>query len=146
MDKPRYRELIVWQKAHRVALDMIRLVRDIPEKPWLNRIVEQLLGCATSIAANIAEGSSSTRGREFIRYLEIALRSATEFDNWIQLVKDSPEINQYLDLTLLGAVESIVIEVLKMLIKMIQSLENKRCEEGFNIRELPGEYFFRCSL
>jgi len=142
MDVPKYRELKVWQKAHKVALDIIELLKDVPNQPGLNRIVDQIVGSASSVGANIAEGSSSRRGKEYIRYLEIALRSATECDNWIQVVKDSQEIKKFVDLHKLQEIEFMNIEVLKMLIKMIESLEKKREEEGLGstIREIVEDY------
>ena len=73
MATPRYRQLKVWQKAHHVALNCIELVDSFPNRPGLNRLVDQFIGSSTSIGANIAEGSSSRHGREYIHYLGIAL-------------------------------------------------------------------------
>ena len=130
MSIPKYRQLKVWQKAHKSALDCIELLGIVPNRPGLNRVVDQFIGSSTSVGANIAEGSSSRKGREYIRYLEIALRSATETDNWIQIFKDSKPINEIIDLNRLQKIESTNIEVIKMLIKMIESLERKRAQEG----------------
>lgn len=41
-DVPGYRRLKVWQKAHKVALDVIELVEALPNKPGLNRIIDQI--------------------------------------------------------------------------------------------------------
>ncbi len=130
MDVPGYRRFKVWQKAHKVALDIIELVEPLPNKPGLNRIIDQIIGSATSVGANIAEGSNSRSGKEYIRYLEIALRSATETDNWVQICKDSKIIKKFLDLNLLARIESANIETIKMLVKMIGSLKQRRAKEG----------------
>ena len=130
MDGPGYRQLKVWHKAHHVALDTIVMVEALPNKPGLNRIIDQIIGSATSVGANIAEGSNSRIGKEYIRYLEIALRSATETDNWVQVCKDSIIIRKYLDLNLLTQIESANIETIKMLVKMIESLKQRRAKEG----------------
>ena len=128
-DVPGYRRLKVWQKAHKVALDIIDLVEALPNKPGLNRIIDQIIGSATSAGANISEGSNSRTGKEYIRYLEIALRSATETDNWIQICKDSPILKNFLDSNLLSRIESANIESIKMLVVMIRSLKEKRLKE-----------------
>jgi len=142
MESPLYRELKVWQKAHEVTLNIIALVRDIPDRPAFRAIVQQIVGSASSIGANIAEDSSSRAGKEYIRYLQIALRSATELDNWIQLFKDSEELRKYAHIEKLNAIENANIEVLKMLTRMIQSLQKKREEEGLSstIRDIVKEY------
>jgi hypothetical protein len=51
-----YRKLKVWQKAHKVALDIIELLKEVPNQPGLDRIVDQIVGSASSVGANIAEG------------------------------------------------------------------------------------------
>jgi len=142
MSTPKYRELKVWQKAHKVTLDSIELLKNVPDQSGLGGIVDQVIRAASSIGANIAEGSSSRKGKEFIRYLEIALRSATELDNWLQILKDSDEIKKHLDIAKVHELESINIEVLKMLIKLIESVEKKREEEGLGstIREIVEDY------
>jgi four helix bundle protein len=129
-DAPGYRRLKVWQKAHQVALEVIELVKVLPNQPGLNRIIDQIIGSATSVGANIAEGSNSRSGKEYIRYLGIALRSATETDNWIQICKDSQILNKFLDSHLLSRIESANIESIKMLVVMIRSLKQKRVKEG----------------
>jgi four helix bundle protein len=142
MESPLYRELKVWQKAHDLTLNIIALVRDIPDRPAFRTIIQQIVGSASSIGANIAEGSSSRAGKEYIRYLQIALRSATELDNWIQLFKDSEDLRKYYNTEKLNLIERANIEVLKMLTKMIQSLQKKREEEDFGstIRDIVEEY------
>ncbi|HOO78366.1 MAG TPA: four helix bundle protein [bacterium] len=142
-DVPGYRRLKVWQKTHQVALDILVLVEALPEKAGLKRIIDQIIGSATSVGANIAEGSNSRSGKEYIRYLEIALRSATETDNWLQICKDSMVIKRYLDIELLIRIEQSNIETIKMLSKMISSLKKMRIQEaetGYMVYESAEKY------
>jgi four helix bundle protein len=66
-----------------------------------NPIIDQLLRSSTSIGANIIEGKSSSSKKEFIRYYEIALKSANETKYWICLyrdgIKNTPEIKELLN-------------------------------------------------
>ena len=89
---PGYRSLSVWQKAHRATILTLELVEQLPRTSSTARIVDQLVGSVSSIGANIAEGYPAREGAEYTRYLNIALRSAYETDNWLQLLKDSAVI------------------------------------------------------
>lgn len=64
-------------------------------------IIDQLLRSSTSIGANIIEAKSSSSKREFIKYYEIALKSANETKYWICLfrdgIKSSSEIKSLLN-------------------------------------------------
>ena len=118
MDEPNYRKLIVWQKAHKNALVIIDLLDRAGSK--YSRIVNQCLGAATSIGANIAEGNSSRSNKEKESYFRIALNSSYEFDNRLQILKDSKSICQ--DIKILLAMEKENVEVIKILSTIIMSL------------------------
>lgn len=120
MDEPNYRKLIVWQKAHRNALTIINLLKDCNIR--YARIIDQCLASATSIGANIAEGNSVSSQRQKESYFQIALNSSYEFDNWIQILKDSKVICN--DLKTLLLLEKDNIEVIKILTKIISSLSS----------------------
>jgi four helix bundle protein len=131
---PAYRKLKVWNKAHENFLAIITLLEPVPDNPVSARIKDQLIGSASSIGANIAEGSGIYRGAKFCSYLQIALDSACETDNWLQVFKDSEVLNRNIDKELL---ESILVrnhEVIKMLIKLIDSIERKRQIDYTNLR------------
>ena len=118
MDEPNYRKLIVWQKAHKNALLVIDLLDKCGSKYM--RIVSQTLGAVTSIGANIAEGNSAATTKEKKRYFQIALHSSYEFDNWLQILKDSDSILS--NKKGLFDIEQCNIEVIKILSKLISTL------------------------
>ncbi len=120
MDEPNYRKLIVWQKAHQNALLIIKLLDETSVK--YSRIISQCISSATSIGANIAEGNSASTIKGKKRYFEIAINSGYEFDNWLQILKDSDSIcpNKFP----LAEVEMRNIEVIKMLSKLIMGLKS----------------------
>ena len=51
-----YRNLLLWQKAQALALEIIRTVTRLRRDPAAQVIGRQIIGAASSIAANIAEG------------------------------------------------------------------------------------------
>ena len=84
-----YRDLIVWQKAHSLAKQVIMICRGFPRNDETAKVIErQLIRSSTSIPANIAEGHGGHRGRAYRNYLIIARRSANEMDYWILLACD----------------------------------------------------------
>lgn len=76
-------------RAYHFSLDIIKLVSEIPNKKVYWVIGDQLLRSATSIGANIIEAKSSSSKRDFIRFYEIALKSANETKYWLYLLRDS---------------------------------------------------------
>jgi len=84
---------------------------------------KQFISAITSIGANIAEGSGDFKGREFIRFLNIALRSAFEVDNWINLIKDG-KILDISSNSILDVIKAENEQIIKMLIKLIHSQDS----------------------
>jgi len=76
-------------RAYQFSLLVINFVGQLPNKKTFWVIGDQLLRSATSIGANIVEAKSSSSKREFIRYFEIALKSANETKYWLCLLRDS---------------------------------------------------------
>jgi four helix bundle protein len=74
-----YRDLKVWEKAHRSALQIYGLTKDFPKEEQFN-LVSQLRRSALSIPTNIAEGSGKFTNTDFAKFLQIALGSAHEVE------------------------------------------------------------------
>jgi len=120
MEIPNYRKLIVWQKAHQNALSVLDLFSHSAFS--FSKITNQCLGASTSIGANIAEGNSAITLREKKRYLKIALNSSYEFDNWLQILKDSKRVD--LDKEYIEKIEERNIEVIKILSHWVSHLSS----------------------
>lgn len=76
-------------RAYHFSLDAIRFINELPNKRGFWSIGDQLIRSATSIGANMIEGQASSSRKEFIKYYEIALKSANETKYWICLLRDS---------------------------------------------------------
>lgn len=120
MEEPNYRKLVVWQKAHRNALQAIGLLDKCNSK--YARILNQCFSAASSIGANIAEGNSSRSSKQKESYFGIALNSSYEFDNWVQILKDSKLICG--DKKILPEIEKENIEVIKILSTILSNLKS----------------------
>jgi four helix bundle protein len=82
-----FRELMVWEKAHRLTLDVYDATREFPREE-LYGLTSQIRRAAASIGANIAEGAGKNSRTEFARFLQIAMGSASELEYHLLLSRD----------------------------------------------------------
>jgi len=86
MGEYKFQSLFVYQ----LALDYIDLiyetVGDLPDRERYN-LSSQIIRAATSIALNIAEGSTGQSDKEQIRFLSLALRSFLETVACLDLIE-----------------------------------------------------------
>jgi four helix bundle protein len=75
---------LVDDRAFDLLCDVIRFVRTIRGEYAVRRLVDQLVASAGSIAANRLEATGGSSQREFIRFNQIALRSANETALWLR--------------------------------------------------------------
>jgi len=116
----RYKDLIIWQKAHALSLKTLSCLKLIKRSPEGEILAKQLLRAVTSIGANIAEGYGSYEGKEYARFLRIAYGSSCEADNWLVLLSDSGLIPR-------KPVDELIKdneEILKILTTMIKKLKD----------------------
>jgi four helix bundle protein len=83
----RFEDLICWQKARSLA-NMIHNLTRHPEFSKDFQLRDQILDAAGSIMHNIAEGSDAGTDPEFIRFLKISRRSASEVQSELYLALD----------------------------------------------------------
>lgn len=72
-----FRKLKVWQKSHRLAIDLELAIRRSPRWTYPG-LRGQALRAAGSIADTIAEGCGKQAPRELARYCDMASGSASE--------------------------------------------------------------------
>jgi four helix bundle protein len=79
-----HRDLIVWQKAMDMVVDVYRLTSFFP-KVETYRLTSQVTRSAVSVPANIAEGHSRGSAKEYAYYLAIAKGSLMETETYLML-------------------------------------------------------------
>lgn len=82
-----FKELIVWQKAHRHVISVYSLTERFP-KDELYGLTAQMRRAAVSVAANIVEGFKKSGILDKIRYLNIAEGSLEECKYYALLSAD----------------------------------------------------------
>ena len=88
-----YKDLKVWEKAHRFTLEVYEATKLFP-KEELYSLTNQLRRAASSIPANIAEGCGKNSQAEFANFLNISLGSANEAEYFLILSKDLKYLNE----------------------------------------------------
>ena len=107
-----FEDLIVWQKAYRLVLEIYKITRDFPREE-LYGLTQQMRRAAVSVPSNIAEGYGRQFNKEYRQYLSVAYGSLCELRTQVRLSIDL----EYAKET--GLVLSLAEEVSKMLFRMI---------------------------
>lgn len=117
-----YKDLKFWGTSFDVTKLILNLVEKFPNKRVYWIITDQLLRASTSIGANIAEGFGKYKGKEYQRFLQIALGSANEVEYWLLILKETTKVyNSKIDRIL-----SLNLETIKMLIVTLKTLNNRK--------------------
>src|ERR1019366_8451257 len=82
-----FEDLIVWQEAHKLTLEVYKLTTRFPGAEKYG-IVSQLRRCSSAVPANIAEGFGRTTTRELRRCLQIARGELEETRYFVLLSRD----------------------------------------------------------
>ena len=88
-----YERLLAWQRCHELAIAVYRETGRWPKSEQYG-LTAQLRRAATSVAANIAEGSAKRGHREFRRYLDIALGSLSEVTYLLHLARELDYVDE----------------------------------------------------
>src|SRR5688572_30544052 len=82
-----FRDLIVWQKAHQLVLDVYKETKSFP-KEELYGLTSQVRRASVSVAANIAEGFKKKGSADKMRFMNIAQGSLSETEYYLMLAAD----------------------------------------------------------
>jgi len=112
-----FRELKVWEKGHRLTLDVYRTTAGFPREE-LYGLTAQLRRSSASVPANIAEGCGRSGDAELARFMLIAMGSASELEYHLLLAHDL----NILDASDHKRLSEATKEVKRMLSKFINKL------------------------
>lgn len=83
----KYNDLVVWQKAHDLVLDIYRITKQYP-KEELFGLTSQMRRAAISVPANIVEGFAKNGTKDKLRFYNIAAGSLNEVDYFLFLSEE----------------------------------------------------------
>ncbi|WP_420384890.1 four helix bundle protein [Roseivirga sp.] len=114
-----FRSLIVWQKAHHLALEVYKASESFP-KPEQFAVTNQLRRAALSVPTNIAEGSGRKSKKEYAQFLNISMGSIHETEYLLEFSKDL----EYIEEPLATAFFEKIEEIKSMLFVLIKNLNS----------------------
>jgi four helix bundle protein len=116
-----YENLKVWSKAHQLTLDVYRTTRSFPDDERYG-LISQVRRASASIGANIAEGCGRRGNPELVRFLHMAMGSASEVQYHLLLARDL----NFLRAEQYSKLRAQVIEVKRMLAALAAHLRSDK--------------------
>ena len=113
-----FKDLRVWTKAHSLTLGIYKATRGFPREELFG-LTSQMRRSASSIGANIAEGSGRRSDGELTRFLHIARGSAAELEYHLLLARDLELLSDIAH----GLLAKQTDEVQRMLTSLIQQVQ-----------------------
>jgi four helix bundle protein len=113
-----FEEVIAWQKAKLLTLEIYKTFLNNEDKSF----IDQIRRASVSIMNNIAEGSGRGSNTEFKNFLIIARGSCQEVRSMIILAKDL----NYINLKTFEILNSLAIEIGKILTSLIKYLHTNK--------------------
>lgn len=81
-------------RSYRFAVEIVKFIFSISKTNILYSIIDQLLRASTSISANISEAQGASSKKDFARFYQIAFKSAVETTFWLNLLRDTTNIDK----------------------------------------------------
>lgn len=113
-----FKKLKVWQLGFEIAMECYLLVKIFPKEEKYT-LSNQITRAASSIPANIAEGSSRKSAKEYAHFLEISLGSCYELETHLLLA----EVLGYGDINASKSIIYKLSEEQKMLLSFIRKIK-----------------------
>ena len=123
MGLQKYGDLIVWQKAIDLVVEVYKIAKLLPNEE-LYVLSDQMRRAALSIPSNIAEGQERNTTKDFINHLYIAKGSKGELETQLLVCARL----QYLTQPQIKTAQNLLSEIGKMLNALIHSLSVKQSQ------------------
>ena len=107
-----FKDLIVWQKAYRLVLEVYKITKNFPKYETYG-LTQQIRRAAISLPSNIAEGYGRKHKAEYQQFFSIAYASLLEVETQYLLSLDLNYMNKN------EIIENLIKEVGSMLYRMI---------------------------
>ena len=129
MSKSNYRDLVVWQKARKLAVEIYRNTQGFPRAEMFG-MAQQLRRAAVSVPSNIAEGHGRRTSKDILSFLRIARGSLFEIETQILIATDL----EYIERTRSEALAGQTVDVIRLLNGLIRHhqklLSTANCQQS----------------
>ncbi len=116
-----YKELMVWQKAYGLCLDVYRVTASFPAEERYG-LVSQLRRAAVSVPSNIAQGYGRKTTGEYVQLLHVPYASLCELETQMLLAVDLG----FLRSEQADSLRGVIGDVERLLKALIESLKRKQ--------------------
>jgi len=82
------------KRTYKFALRILYIVSKLPKNVLTYRIIDQLVGCGTSMGSNTEEASAGFSKSDFTYKMSIASKEARETNYFLRLLRDSGLIKE----------------------------------------------------
>lgn len=90
-DREKFKKEFI-KRLIKLSVGIIRLFEKLRENRSLWSIADQVIRSVSSIGANVMEAKASSSRREYIKFFEIALKSANETSYWLVIVRETSKV------------------------------------------------------
>ncbi|HOG26709.1 MAG TPA: four helix bundle protein [Candidatus Cloacimonas sp.] len=118
-----YKDMQVWQVSMQLCVDIHKRTQEFPQFEQYE-LAAHLRKTALSIASNISEGAGRKSTMDFIRFLNIANGSLSEFETQLEaafMLGYLPEFNEYLKR--IAHLSSLISGLVRSLNQKIRSMD-----------------------
>jgi four helix bundle protein len=115
-----FRDLIAWQRAVDLALEVYRITKTFPREE-IYGLTSQLRRAAVSIPSNIAEGQGRRTSRDFLHFLAIARGSLAEIETQLFIAARLGYVGNADEV----ALNARIVELHRILNGLINSLQKR---------------------
>ena len=121
------------QRTRTFALRVIRLVKALPRSTVGNVIGRQLLRCGTSVGANYRAACRARSRADFVAKMKIVEEECDESLYWIELLKESGEIEPALLKDLIEEADAI----LSLVVASIKTARSRKENQSSIVNRQP---------
>jgi four helix bundle protein len=116
-----FTDLIVWQKGHRLVLEIYKLTKKFPKEELFGLVI-QLRRATVSFTSNIAEGFSRTSFKDKSHFYTMSLGSLTEVQNHLLISRDL----DYITREKFNELAKVSVELSKMMNSLIKKTRSRK--------------------
>mgnify|MGYP000689216393 CR=1 FL=1 len=109
----RFKNLVVWQQALSLSVEVYRLTEKFPKKEVYG-LASQMQRAGVSVPSNIAEGAARNHDGEFYHFLGIACGSAAELYTQTMIARELEYITREQSDKITGELDHIMNRIFKL--------------------------------
>jgi len=121
-DKEKFKKEFILRLI-RFTVNTVKLCDTIKQERLLVSIVDQVIRSSSSVGANVVEVRTSSSKRDYIKFFEIALKSANEPIYWLMVIGEVSKDVKWSDLDKL---KKEIAEIANILGSSILTLKGKK--------------------